>query len=56
MNTFDFPNRNGAREKSRELTKVYTVPSIPVVEAAESAGVNVVFVDMGKFAEKSPVF
>ncbi|MFK4825564.1 ImmA/IrrE family metallo-endopeptidase [Paenochrobactrum sp. BZR 588] len=52
MNTFDSPNRDGARVKARELTKIYTTPQIPVVEIAEMNGVNVVFSDMGKFAEK----
>lgn len=52
MNAFDIPNRSGARRRARELVKIYSVPPIPVVELAERSGVNVVFTDMGKFAEE----
>ncbi|MCR5941848.1 ImmA/IrrE family metallo-endopeptidase [Ochrobactrum sp. XJ1] len=51
MHANDRPNRDEARVKARELTKVFSVPSIPVVEVAEMNGVNVVFSDMGKFSE-----
>lgn len=51
MHANDHPNRDAARTKARELTKVYTTPPVPVVEIAEMNGVNVVFSDLGKFAE-----
>ncbi|MCO7736449.1 ImmA/IrrE family metallo-endopeptidase [Brucella intermedia] len=51
MHANDRPNRDGARAKARSLTKIYTTPPVPVVEIAEMNGVNVVFSDMGKFAE-----
>ncbi len=46
------PNRKGARLEARKLAEIFSSPSIPVVEVAEQNGVNVVFSDMGKFAEK----
>lgn len=52
MQADDRPNFSGAREKARELVADFSAPSIPVVELAESNGVNVVFVDFGKYAEK----
>ncbi|OKP66789.1 hypothetical protein BTE77_31435 [Ensifer adhaerens] len=51
MNANANPNRSGARKEARKLTSVFTSPSIPVVEVAEQNGVNVVFSDMGRFAE-----
>jgi Zn-dependent peptidase ImmA (M78 family) len=46
------PNRKGARLEARKLAEIFSSPSVPVVEVAEQSGVNVVFSDMGKFAEK----
>lgn len=51
-NPFATPNRKAARAKATELVDGISSPSIPVTEIAESNGVNVVFADMGKFAEK----
>lgn len=52
MHEADRPNFRAARSRAKELVTEYSVPSIPVVEVAEQNGVNVVFVDMGKFAEE----
>lgn len=51
MNATARPNRSGARKEARKLVEMFSSPSIPVVEVAERNGVNVVFSDMGKFAE-----
>lgn len=52
MHPSDRPQRSAARKRAAELVKDYSAPSIPVTEVAENSGVNVVFVDMGKFAEQ----
>lgn len=46
------PNRTGARVEARKLAEIFSSPSVPVVEVAEQNGVNVIFSDMGRFAEK----
>lgn len=51
MRETDRPKLRAARERARNLVSKYSVPSVPVVEVAETNGVNVVFVDLGKYAE-----
>lgn len=51
MNAKARPKLSGARFEARKLAEIYSSPSIPVVEVAEQNGVNVVFQDMGKYAE-----
>ncbi len=52
MSATDSPNYRGAKEAADKLTSIYTAPSVPVIEIAEQNGVNVLFVDMGKFKDE----
>jgi Zn-dependent peptidase ImmA (M78 family) len=51
MKSSDRPNKSGARETARKLSKDFSVPAIPVIELAEQNGVNVVFADLGRFKD-----
>ena len=45
------PRRRHAVQKAREFAEVYSTPPIPVLEIAQSHGLNVVLSEFGRFAE-----
>ncbi|MFP5077482.1 ImmA/IrrE family metallo-endopeptidase [Rhizobium sp. YIM 134829] len=51
MTESDLPNYKAAKAEADRLTKIYSAPSIPVIEIAEQNGVNVLFSDLGRFRE-----
>jgi Zn-dependent peptidase ImmA (M78 family) len=51
QNSLSAPRWEIARNKADDLTKNYSRPPIPVLEIAEQAGVDVVFVDFGSHSD-----
>ncbi len=52
LNTLPTARYSLAKKKAEELTAVYSSPPIPVLEIAQSNGVNVVFSNFGKHSDK----
>lgn len=51
MQNLTYPRKELTKDKADSLTQDYTSPPIPVLDIAESQGVNVVFDEMGKYSE-----
>lgn len=52
LQTLTSPRWREVERKANELSQLYSAPPIPALEIAERSGVDVVFADFGKSAEK----